>query len=99
MALPELTPEQRAANLAKANKLRAARKDLKRDVKQGWVKFSQALDKPEAQRIPVKQLIESVPNIGERKAELVMAMVGINYRRRVQGLGPRQREKLIDILG
>lgn len=97
--LPTLTTEQRAANLTKAMELRKARKLLKHDVKHGWVKFSQALDQPEAQRIYVKQLIASAPNIGERKAERIMEHVGISYNRRVQGLGSHQREKLIAILG
>lgn len=99
MSLPELTQERREENLRLAMQARAARAELKARMKKGEISFSAALDEPAAQRIPVKTMIASVPLYGERKAERLMYENNISYRRRVKGLGAKQRAKLIAILG
>lgn len=48
-----------------------------------------------AGRISVRRLLEGLPGIGSVKAEQLRSELGISSRRRVQGLGPRQREALL----
>ena len=47
----------------------------------------------------VSALIESVPGFGVAKTVKLMEELGISESRRVQGLGVRQREQLIERLG
>ena len=45
-----------------------------------------------------KSLIESLPGYGKAKAAKIMEELGISATRRVQGLGVRQREQLLEQL-
>ena len=100
MPLPQLTPEQRAAALAKAAEARHQRAELREKLKTGEVTVEQVLnsDDPIASRLPVHSLIESLPGYGKAKAAKIMEDLGISNSRRVQGLGARQREALLEIL-
>lgn len=100
MALPKLTEEQRAENLKKAAAARHARAELRQKIKDGKVSPSSVLnsDDPVAQRMPVRALIESIPGFGKAKTAKIMENLGIAEKRRVQGLGSRQREQLAEIL-
>ena len=48
--------------------------------------------------MPVRALIESLPGYGKAKAAKIMDELEISPKRRVQGLGARQREALLEIL-
>jgi hypothetical protein len=100
MALPQLTEEQRAANLKKAAEARHARAELREKIKNGEVSLEEVLnsDDPAACRMPVRALIESLPGYGKAKASKIMTELDISPKRRVQGLGARQRERLLEIL-
>lgn len=100
MALPQLSPEQRAANLKKAAEARHARAELREKIKKGEVSLESVLnsDDPAAARMPVRALIESLPGYGKAKAAKIMDELNISEKRRVQGLGARQREHLLEIL-
>lgn len=100
MPLPQLTPEQRAENLKKAAEARHARAELREKIKSGEVSLEEVLnsDDPAANRMPVRALIESLPGYGKAKAEKIMTELDISPKRRVQGLGARQRENLLEIL-
>ena len=95
MALPQLSEEQRAANLKKAAEARHARAELREQVTLEYVLDS---DDPAATRMPVRALIESLPGYGKAKAAKIMDELEISPKRRVQGLGLRQREALLEIL-
>ncbi|MFD4183486.1 integration host factor, actinobacterial type [Rhodococcus sp. NPDC058514] len=99
MALPTLTPEQRAAALAKAAASRKARSELREDLKSGKLTFVDVLDKAETDELvgktKVLYLLESLPKIGKTKARDIAESVGIAETRRVAGLGARQRADLI----
>lgn len=99
-APPNLTPEQRRAALAKAAQARRERAEFKAAVKVGNASWLDALDSDSEalQRLRVRELIESIPGLGEVRAAAVMERAGISSARRVQGLGRAQRSLLHEIL-
>jgi DNA uptake protein ComE-like DNA-binding protein len=102
MALPQLTPEQRAKALEKAAAARQARAKLREEIKKGDKTFAQVMkdaDNPVVARMKVTTLLESLPGFGKAKASKIMAELEISESRRVQGLGARQREQLLERLG
>jgi hypothetical protein len=102
MALPDLTDEQRQAALAKAAEARQKRAELRKQIKNGDISFSEVMamsDDPIVARMKVSTLLESLPGYGKAKAAKVMDELGISESRRVQGLGARQREALMERLG
>ena len=101
MALPQLTDEQRKAALEKAAASRHVRAELRDKIKRGEVSLQEVLDSddPIAARMKVSALIESLPGYGKAKAAKIMNELGISPSRRVKGLGARQREQLLEVLG
>ena len=57
------------------------------------------MDTDVAKRMKVSILIESLPGYGKAKAAKIMDELDISESRRVQGLGKRQREALLERLG
>lgn len=101
MALPVLTPEERAKNLKKAAEMRSKRSKLRAEIKEGKKSLSAVLkksDDPVVGRMKVSALIESLPGYGKAKTEALMEQLEISPSRRVQGLGSRQREELLKAL-
>ena len=102
MALPPLTPADRQAALKKAAEARQKRAALRAEIKCGKVTFAGLMkksDDPIVARMKVSTLLESLPGFGKAKAAKVMTELGISESRRVQGLGARQREMLMERLG
>jgi DNA uptake protein ComE-like DNA-binding protein len=102
MALPQLTPEQRTAALEKAAAARQARAKLREQIKKGDKTFAAVMQdsaNPVVARMKVSTLLESLPGFGKAKATKIMAELEISESRRVQGLGARQREQLLERLG
>ena len=102
MALPNLSPEDRKAALEKAAKARQARAALRADIKSGKMSFAAVMKKsadPVVARMKVSTLLESLPGYGKAKAHKIMTELEISESRRVQGLGARQREALMERLG
>lgn len=98
---PQLSPEQRAAALAKAAEARVARADLKNRLKMGSVSLAEALASKDSTvgKLKVVSLLESLPGVGKVKARKLMEEIGIADNRRVQGLGQQQKQSLLDQLG
>ena len=103
MALPTLTPEQRAAALEKAAKARQARAEVKKGLKERKLTLSevvkQAREDETIGKIKVSALLESLPGVGKVKAQALMEEIGISESRRIRGLGPHQAEQLIARFG
>jgi hypothetical protein len=102
MALPQLTPEQRTAALKKAAEARQKRAEYRARIKKGDMSFADVMMKsadPVIARMKVTTLLESLPGFGKAKAAKIMSELEISESRRVQGLGARQREALMDRLG
>lgn len=102
MALPNLSAEDRKKALEKAAQARQARADLRQKIKGGKMSFADVMkkaDDPIVARMKVATLLESLPGFGKAKAAKIMAEFEISESRRVQGLGARQRELLMQRLG
>lgn len=95
--LPELTDEQRKTALARAAEARRERSEFKGLVKKGELSFTDAIADERAKRIRIHELLTSVPGIGRAKADDIMRKLGIAENRRVQGLGCRQRDLIIEL--
>lgn len=98
---PSLTPEQRAAALAKAAEARAAMADVKQRLRLGTLTLREALDRsddPAIGKLKVLSMLEALPGLGKVKARRLMEEVGIADNRRVQGLGAQQRTALLEQL-
>lgn len=102
MALPKLSDADRAAALKKAAEARQKRAELRQQLKSGSLSFADAMkksDDPVVARMKVATLLESLPGFGKAKAMKLMGELEISESRRVQGLGARQREQLMERLG
>ncbi|HEY9409827.1 MAG TPA: integration host factor, actinobacterial type [Jiangellaceae bacterium] len=103
MALPNLTPEQRAAALAKAAEARRERAEVKNRLKNAGAKLSDVLKEGETNEVigkmKVSALLESLPGVGKVRAKQIMDEIGIAETRRVRGLGTNQASALITRFG
>lgn len=94
MALPSLTPEQRAAALAKAAEARRERAEVKNRLKHSGASLSEVLKEGEKNdvigKMKVSALLESMPGVGKVRATQIMERIGIAENRRVRGLGANQ---------
>ncbi len=103
MALPSLTPEQRAAALEKAAAARQARAEVKNRLKYSQGSLAEVLEQAKTDdvigKLKVSSLLESLPGIGKIKARAIMAEIGISETRRLRGLGPHQAEALVARFG
>ncbi|MCU1623334.1 MAG: integration host factor [Frankiales bacterium] len=99
MALPPLTPEQRAAALEKAAAARRARAELKLRLKSGSTSLAEALDSGETDdavgKMKVVAVLEAMPGVGKVRAQKLIETLEISPARRVRGLGAKQREALL----
>ena len=97
---PSLTPEQRHAALEKAARARRERTEIKDHLKSGRVTLRELLVKAESDEIVGKMkvlaVLEALPGTGKVKARRLMEHVGISETRRLQGLGAKQREALLE---
>ena len=100
---PSLTPDQRQAALEKAAAARRQRAELKEKLKMGSVTLSDALSKADSSdvigKLKVVALLESLPGVGKVQARRIMEELDISESRRVRGLGPQQRQSLLEQLG
>lgn len=98
MALPELTPEQRAAALEKAAEARKARAELKNRLKNGGISLAEVLEQGQSDdiigKMKVAAVLEALPGVGKVKAAQTMEELGISESRRVRGLGSNQVDAL-----
>jgi transposase len=99
VALPPLTPEQRAAALEKAAVARGERAAVKNRLKYSQGSLAEVItdgkDNPLVGKMKVSALLESLPGVGRVRARQIMAEIGISESRRVRGLGTNQAAKLI----
>jgi hypothetical protein len=98
VALPPLTPEQRAAALEKAAAARQARAALKVRLKSSGTSLQDVLVIGETDdivgKMKVVAVLEAMPGVGKVRAQRIMEKLEISPSRRVRGLGAKQREAL-----
>lgn len=94
MALPPLTPEQRAAALAKAAEARRERAAVKNRLKHSNASLSEVIKEGQNNdvigKMKVSALLESLPGVGKVRAKQLMEKLNISETRRVRGLGSNQ---------
>ena len=98
--LPPMSDEQRAQALEKAAAARRQRAEIKALLKTGSLTLAEVLDQAEVDDIvastKVYPLLASMPRMGKIKAIRLMEELGIPENRKIRGLGPRQRENLLN---
>jgi hypothetical protein len=98
LALPSLTPEERAAALEKAAAARRTRAELREQLKQSRVSLAEVFAAGERDeaigKMRVSAVLESMPGVGKIRAQRIMDRLSISMSRRVRGLGAHQRSAL-----
>ena len=98
MALPPLTPEQRAEALDKAAEARKVRAGVKSRLKRGVTTLPAVLAEAESDgliaKMKVADLLKAMPGIGSVRAKQIMVRLDISDNRRLKGLGTSQRAEL-----
>lgn len=91
MALPTLTPEQRADALAKAAEARKARSELLASIKSGKESIEKVLKQAKENKTigktKVTQLLKAVPGLGAVKVAALLEQAGIDPDRRAMRPG------------
>ena len=97
---PERSREQRMRALRRANEIRSARAQLKRDLKGGKVKIEQLLLDPPDYVLSAKafDMILAVPKYGRVKANKILSQCRISPSKTIGGLSERQRAELVQFL-
>jgi transposase len=99
VALPPLTPEQRAAALEKAATARRERAAVKNRLKYSHGSIAEVIadgkDNEVIGKMKVSALLEAMPGVGRVRARQIMQEVGISESRRVRGLGANQISALL----
>jgi hypothetical protein len=92
--------EQRLGALAKANEVRIARSQLKRDLAAGRIDLVRVLSDPPvcAQTAMVRDLLLAVRKVGPARVNRAFAQCRIADTKTVAGLSDRQRAALIRLL-
>jgi hypothetical protein len=94
VALPPLTPEQRAAALEKAAAARRARAEIKNRLKYSQGSLGEVIREGQNSdvigKMKVSALLEALPGVGKIRAKQIMDEIGISESRRVRGLGSNQ---------
>lgn len=100
MALPELTPEQRAQALEKAAEARRKRAAVKNRLKNSQGSLKDVIDSGRTDetigKMKVSALLESMPGVGKVRAQQIMDGIGIAATRQVRGLGNHQIAALLE---
>jgi DnaJ-domain-containing protein 1 len=100
VALPSLSPEQRAAALEKAAAARKARAELKDKLKHGGTTLAEVLAAADSDEVvgkmKVVSVLEALPGIGKVRAVQMMEKFKIADSRRLRGLGDNQRRALLE---
>jgi hypothetical protein len=100
---PSITPEQRQAALAKAAEARRARAEIKERLKMGTVTLAELLEQASSDdvvaKLKVSAVLQSLPGVGKVKAAKLLESLQIAEDRRLGGLGPKQRERLLTEVG
>jgi len=95
-SVPGRSREQRLRALKRANEIRTARAQLKRQLAAGEIELAQILAQPPAcaRTARVRDLLLALPRIGSVKAGRILARCGIAHSKTLAGLSDRQRAEL-----
>jgi S13-like H2TH domain len=98
---PERSQQQRLDALKRANDIRSERARLKESLRAGELTILAVLGDPPpcVHTAKVLDLLLAVPKYGRVKANRVLERCRVSPARTVNGLTPRQRKELLDMLG
>jgi len=102
VALPQLSLEEKRKALKKAQEIRSKRAQIRQELKQGKITLKEILAKMDDDviaKMRVAYLLESLPRIGKIRTRKIMSDIGIDEARRLQGLGNRQKQALLERFG
>jgi guanylate kinase len=96
---PTLTPEERAAALAKASIARKRRAEIKAQIKSGQLDIQSVYQLSQSDeavsKMRVAEMLESVTGVGKIRALAIMDRLNISPTRRIKGLGTHQLKNLL----
>ncbi|MFF3404015.1 integration host factor, actinobacterial type [Streptomyces sp. NPDC002659] len=94
-----MTAEARAEALVEAMAVRQERREVLTALKAGEIQLRDVLKREDdvVGRIRARRLLEALPGVGSVGAGRILSELGIAESRRVQGIGPRQRERLLEL--
>ncbi len=97
---PERSLDQRMDALKRANGIRTARAQLKRDLKAGRTSIYELLDSPPEYVLTAKvfDMLLAVPKYGRVKTNRVLNQCRISPAKTIGGLSERQRKELVGLL-
>ena len=99
MPAPKMTDEQRARALARAAEARRVRAEVKQLLKTGSLTLEELFVRAEEDEliagIKVGAVVVSMPRMGKVKAMRLLEELGIDEKKRLRGLGSRQKEALL----
>jgi hypothetical protein len=98
---PERTSEERRNALEEANRVRFARADAKRDLKDGALHIYDLLMDPseELKGAKVEEMLLAVRGMGRVKVTRIMREAGVSRSKTLVGLTHGQRDRLLEALG
>ena len=99
-APPNLTTQERRDALRAAVAARRSRAAFKEEIKVGKKSWKDAFSAQDEsiKKMRVRELIESLPGVGEVRAKNILEKAGISPTRRVGGVGRSQYEKLLELM-
>jgi guanylate kinase len=99
-APPNLTTQERRDALKAAVAARRSRAAFKEEIKVGKKSWKDAFSAQDEsiKKMRVRELIESLPGVGEVRAKNILERAGISPTRRVGGVGRSQYEKLLELM-
>ena len=99
-APPNLTTQERRDALKAAVAARRTRAAFKEEIKVGKKSWRDAFSAQDEsiKKMRVRELIESLPGVGEVRAKNILEKAGISPTRRVGGVGRSQYEKLLELM-
>jgi hypothetical protein len=97
---PERSHQQRMEALRRANDIRSERAKLKESLRNGDISITQVLQDPPAcaHTAKVLDLVLAAPKYGRVKANKLLERCRVSSSKTVNGLTPRQRKELLDML-
>jgi hypothetical protein len=100
VAAPERSLDQRMDALRRANEIRTARAQLKRDLKAGRRSIHDLLASPPeyVETAKVFDMLLAVPKYGRVKVNKVLQVCRISPSKTIGGLSQRQRNELVSML-
>ena len=102
--LLKLTPEQRHLAQMKAAEARTAKGEVLKQIRSGELSLADLLspdaaDNERIQRLAVATALRALPGVNPSRVPELLTQLKIDERRRIRGLGVRQREALLNWRG